>query len=90
MIKSKYSPLGVVAEFTGAYSRSESNRPGNGYGYHILALNYYCDGNVLKTAHETSTSFTVNANFFDAEIYDTAQGDRLSGVGFNVIKEMNP
>lgn len=88
MIKSKYSPLGVVAEFTGSYQRSETNRPGNGYSYHIFALNYYCDGNILKTAHETSTSFQINANFFDAEIYDIAQGDRLLSEGFNVIKDM--
>lgn len=88
MIKSKYSPIGVNPEFTGSYIRSESNRPGNGYGYHMLALNYYCDGNVLKTAHETSTAFNINANYFDAEIYDSAQGDRLLEEGFQMIKDM--
>lgn len=87
MIKSKYSPMGVNPEFTGAYERPESNRPGNGFGYHLLALNYYCDGNVLKTAHETSTAFYINANFFDTEIYDSAQGDRLLEEGFHMIKD---
>lgn len=88
MIKSKYSPLGVAIEFTGSYGRPESNRPGNGYSYNILALNYYCDGNILKTVHETSTSFSIAANFCDFEIYDTAQGDRLLAEGFNVIIDM--
>jgi hypothetical protein len=56
--------------------------------FSILALNYYCDGNVFKTAHETSTAFSINSNFFDAEIYDTAQGDRLLAEGFNIIYDM--
>jgi hypothetical protein len=64
------------------------NRPGNGYGYNMLALNYYCDGNNFKTAHETSTEFSLNANILDAEIYDTAQGDRLLAEGFNVMYDL--
>ncbi|MDP3312741.1 hypothetical protein [Lutibacter sp.] len=88
MIKSKYTPMGVTIKFNGGYGRPESNMPGNGYSYSILALNYYCDGNNFKTAHETSTAFLINANFYDAEIYDTAQGDRLLAEGFNVIYDM--
>ncbi|HWR33079.1 MAG TPA: hypothetical protein VN451_06120, partial [Chitinophagaceae bacterium] len=88
MVKLKYTPMGVNNNFNGGYGRSEPNMPGNGYSYSILALNYYCDGNILKTARETSTSFQINANFFNAEIYDTAQGDRLLAEGFNVMYDI--
>jgi hypothetical protein len=88
MIKSKYIPTGVQANFNSSYTVIYSNTTANGFAYSIMPLNYYCDGNVVKTAHETSTAFTINANFFDAEIYDPAQGDRLLGEGYNVIKDM--
>lgn len=88
MIKSKYTPIGVEADFQGSYSPTYPNMPANSYMYRIIPLNYYCDGNALKTAHETSTYFQIAANMFDAEIYDTAQGDRLLGEGFNVIDDL--
>lgn len=88
MIKSKYIPMGVKAEFHLNYGHPLVYRPVNDYAYSIMALNYYCDGNILKTAHETSTSFQINANFFNAEIYDTAQGDRLLAEGFNVMHDL--
>ena len=88
MIKSKYAPTGVEALFNGAYEASVTYMPVNSYRYNILALNYYCEKNVFKTAHETSTSFQIAANAFDAEIYDTAQGNRLLLEGFNVMYEM--
>ncbi|MHB1196619.1 MAG: hypothetical protein ACYC0A_07240 [Lutibacter sp.] len=88
MIKSKYTPIGVEAGFQGSYNPTYPNMPANSYSYRIIPLNYYCDGNTFKTAHETSTSFQIAANMFDAEIYDTAQGDRLLAEGFNVIYDM--
>lgn len=88
MIKSKYSPFGVNAGFNGGYGRPEPNTSGNSYSYSILAYNFYCDGNSIKTVHETSTSLSIMANGFDADIYDTAQGDRLLGEGFNVMDDM--
>ena len=88
MIKSKYSPIGVNINFNSGYSRSESNMPGNGFSYSIMALNYYCDGNIIKTEDETSTNFGIAANIFDTEIYDTAQGDRSMAEGFNVMHDL--
>ncbi len=88
MIKARYTPMGVLAGFNGGYNRSEQNTSCNSYAYSITPLKYYCDDNSLKTEHETSTYFSINANIFDAEIYDTAQGDRLSAEGFNVINDM--
>jgi hypothetical protein len=88
MIKSKYTPMSVEAIFHGAYSSPSVDMQVNGYSYSIIPLNYYCDGNTIKTEHETSTYFQISANFFDAEIYDTAQGDRLLGEGFNVMYNM--
>lgn len=88
MIKSEYTPMGVEAGFHGAYNPPYPNMPANSYGYSIIPLNYYCDGNALKTARETSTYFQIAANMFDAEIYDTAQGDRSYAEGFHVIKDM--
>jgi len=85
MIKSKYSPMGVQAISHENYGSASPNRPANDYTYSIIPLNYYCEGNTVKTADETSTYFTISANYMDAEIYDTAQGDRLPGEGFNVL-----
>ena len=84
MIKLKYTPKGVSANFGGVYGRSEINRPGNSYGYRIKPLNYYCDGNNIKIADESPNSFSISANKFNAEIYDTAQ----RAEGFNVMSDM--
>ncbi len=88
MIKSKYSPMGVHANFNGGYNRAEPNTSCNSYACSIIPLNFYCDGNTIKTEHETSTYFSINANIFDSEIYDTARGDRLLAEGFNVMYNM--
>lgn len=88
MIQSKYSPMGVEAGFNGSYTRADANMAGNGYYYSIIPKNYYCDGDIIRKAHETSTLFSINANMFGVEIYDTAQGDRLLGEGFNVMQDM--
>lgn len=87
MVKSKYTPVAVEANFNGVYDRSEQNRAGNSYYYRIIPLNYYCDGTNIKTAEETGSYFEIAANMFDAEIYDTAQGDRLLMEGFNVMAD---
>jgi hypothetical protein len=88
MIKSKYAPVGVSAFMNGGYNRSESNMAGNGFTYSIIPLNFYCDGNNIKTEVETPTYFSINANLSGAAIYDTAQGDRLLLEGFNVIYDL--
>jgi hypothetical protein len=87
MVKSKYTPMSVEGIFYGVYG-SQGNMQANGYSYNIIPLNYYCDGNTVKTEHETSTYFQIAANFFDTEIYDTARGDRLLAEGFNVMYDM--
>ena len=88
MVKSKYVPMGVSSIFHGAYSSSQPSMPGNSYSYSIIPLNYYCDGGMMKTAEETSTYFQIAANFFDAEIYDEAQGGRAEAEGYNVMMDM--
>ncbi|HTE26459.1 hypothetical protein [Flavitalea sp.] len=88
MIKSSYAPMGVDAVFHENYGSPSLNWQPNGYSYSIIPLNYYCEGNTIRTAHETSTYFSISTNIFDAEIYDTAQGDRLSAEGFNVLNFM--
>jgi hypothetical protein len=88
MIKSKYTPMGVQAIYHENYGSGSPNRPANDYSYSIIPLNYYCEGSAVKTAHETSSYFSINANSMEAEIYDTAQGDRLLLEGFNVLNSI--
>jgi hypothetical protein len=88
MIRSKYSPTGVNAYFNSGYNSPVSHIPVNTYTYSIKPLNFYCDGNVVKTVHESSTYFQVGINFFSAEIYDTAMGGRLLSEGFNILPQM--
>jgi hypothetical protein len=85
MIKSKYSPKGVSAFMNVSYDRPELNMPCNSYRYSIHPLNFYCNGNTIQTASETSTLFEITVNGFDIDIYDTAQGDRALAEGFNVM-----
>jgi hypothetical protein len=88
MIKSKYVPMGIRADFSGAFALPQPAMPVNGYHYRIIPLNYFCDGNSLKTAHETSTYFQISVNFFDSEIYEEAQGGRSMAEGFHVMPDM--
>ena len=89
MIKSKYTPKSVEANFHGAYNPLYPNMPGNSYAYSIIPLNFYCDGNTIKTAHETSTYFSISANIFDAEIYESPNSEEAtSGMGYHYIKDM--
>jgi hypothetical protein len=88
MIKSKYTPLGVKIDFGGAYESPYPNMLANCYYYHIMAFDFYCDGNTIKTDDETSTTFQISANGFDTEIFDTAQGDRALAEGFNVMYDL--
>ena len=89
MIKSNYTPMGVKALFHENYGYPITGRPANDYGYSIIPLNFYCDGNTLKTAHETSTYFSITANYFDAEIYGSPNNEEASsGLGFHYIPNM--
>jgi hypothetical protein len=88
MIKSKYIPMGVSADFHGGYNGADPMIPVNTYNYRIIPLNYFCEGGAVKTADETSTYFQIGVNFFDAEIYYEAQEDRASAEGFHVMQDM--
>ena len=88
MIKSKYKPMGVAANYHENYGNTSRNWQPNNYGYSIIPLNFYCEGNTIKIAGEVPTYFSIRANYFEAEIYDTAQGDRLLMEGFNSIPDM--
>lgn len=88
LIKSKYTPMGVEADFYGSFDRPDPEIPVNNYYYNILFLNYFCEGNVIKTAHETSTSFTISINRFDGEIYESPDENNTSGEGFYFFKNI--
>ena len=88
MIKSKYSPMGLKIKFGGAYESSYHFMPVNSYYYHIMAFNFYCDDNTIKTVTESATIFQIYVNKFSVDVYDTAQGDRSSAEGFNVIHDL--
>jgi len=88
LVKSKYSPTGVEADYNGSYDRPDADVPVNNYDYNIYFLHYYCEGNVLKTDHETSTSMTVSANRFDSKIYEKPDENNLPPEGFYSIKKM--
>jgi len=72
MIKSKYNPTGVEADFNGSYDRPDPEIPVNNYSYQIYFMPYFCEKNVMKTAHETSTTFSVTSNRVDWNIFETA------------------
>jgi hypothetical protein len=88
LVKSSYSPIGVEADFNGSYDRPDTEVPVNIYDYNIYFLHYICEGNVLKTDHETSTSLTVSVNRFDPKIYEKPDENNLPGEGFYSIKKM--
>lgn len=89
MIKSKYTPVGVKALFHENYGSPVANRPANDYGYSIIPLNFYCDGNSIKTAGETPTYFNITANLCAAEIYELLNNEEAtSGTGFHYIQDM--
>ena len=88
LIKSKYSPTGVEADYNGSYDRPDAEAPVNLYNYNIYFLHYFCEGNVIKTDHETSTSLTISANRFDPKIYEKPDENNLPAEGFCSLKKM--
>jgi len=88
LVKSSYSPTGVEADYNGSYDRPDAEVPVNLYNYNIYFMHYYCEGNVLKTDHETSTSLTISVNRFDPKIYEKPDENNLPGEGFYSIKKM--
>ena len=47
LIKSKYTPMGLEADFYGSYDRPDPEMSINNYDYNILFLNYFCEGNII-------------------------------------------
>jgi hypothetical protein len=88
LVKSSYSPIGVEADFNGSYDRPDTEVPVNIYDYNIYFLHYICEGNVIKTDHETSTSLTVSVNRFDPKIYEKPDENNLPAEGFCSLKKM--
>src|ERR1035437_6229885 len=81
MIKSKYSPMGLKIKFGGAFESSYPFMPVNCFYYHIMAFQFYCEENTIKTVAESGTIFQIYVNKFIVDIYDTAQGGRSSAEG---------
>jgi hypothetical protein len=69
LIKSKYTPIGVEADYNGSYDRPDTDTPVNMYDFKIYFMPYYCKNNIIKTADETSTTFFIASNRFDGNIY---------------------
>jgi hypothetical protein len=88
LIKSKYTPMGVQADFNGSYDTPDREIPVNNYDYNIYFMHYFCEGNIIKTDHETSTSLSISANRIDAKIYENPDGNNVPGEGFYSIKKM--
>jgi hypothetical protein len=88
LIKLKYTPMGVQADFNGSYDTPDHEIPVNNYDYNIYFLHYFCEGNIIKTDHETSTSLSISANRFDAKIYESPDENNAPGEGFYSIKKM--
>jgi hypothetical protein len=88
MIRSIYTPIGVEADFNGSYYRPETEIPVNNYDYNIYFMPYYCEKNVVKTAHETSTTFSIAINRFDGKIFETPDENNTSGEGYYSMKKM--
>ena len=80
--------MGVQADFNGSYDTSDREMQVNFYDYNVYFLHYYCEGNIIKTNHETSTRLSVSANRFDARIYETPDENNLPGEGFFSMKKM--
>jgi hypothetical protein len=87
LVKSKYAPVGVEADFNGSYDTPDAELPVNNFDYNIYFMHYYCEGNVIKIQHETSTSFFVAANRFDGNIYATDENN-TTGEGYYSIINM--
>jgi hypothetical protein len=88
LVKSKYSPTGVEADFNGSYDRPFAEMPVNLYDYNVYFMHYYCEGNVIKANSETSTSLTISANRFDDHIYETPDENNLPVEGYYHIRKM--
>jgi hypothetical protein len=88
LTKSKYTPMGVQADFNGSYDTPDREIPVNIYDYNIYFLHYFCEGNVIKTDHETSTSLSISANRIDAKIYETPDENNLPAEGYYSMKKM--
>src|SRR4030095_5161820 len=88
MIKSKFSGKGVDVYTNSSQNQTMAYMPVNSYAFSMIPLEFYCDGNTIKTVHETSSYFQIGVNSFQSEIYDTAQGDRALAEGFNVMYQM--
>jgi hypothetical protein len=86
LMKSKYNPVGVEADFNGSYDRPDAEVPVNNYSYKIYFMPYYCEKNVIKTADETSTTFSVESNRVDWNIY-ALPGESMPE-GFYSMKNM--
>lgn len=88
LIKTKYTPMGVEADFNGSYDRPETEMSVNNYNYNIYFMPYYCENNIIKTAHETSTTFSIAANRFDGKIYEIPDESNTSGEGYYSLINM--
>ena len=88
LIKTKYTPMGVEADFNGSYDRPDAEIPVNNYNYNIYFIHYFCENNIIKTAHETSTTLSIAANRFDGKIYETPDENNTSGEGYYFLINM--
>jgi hypothetical protein len=70
MIQSKYTPMGLQANFLVSYGRAEPNMPGNYFRYTIASYIFYCDGSIMvkEQIRDNYNQFYINANLFENKI----------------------
>jgi len=70
MIQSKYTPMGLQANYLCSYGRAEPNMPGNFFAYQISSYIFYCDGSIMvkEKIRDYYTAFFINANLFENKI----------------------
>ena len=87
LIKSKYTPIGVEADFNGSYDSPDAETHVNMYDFNIYFMPYYCKNNVIKAADETSTTFSIGSNRFNGNIY-AIPNETASSEGYYFLKNM--
>lgn len=91
MVQKSYQPMGLDADFNGAYYSFQSEYQwANQFSYNLRLMPYYCKGTVISKAHETSTSLVIAANVitFGPEIYEPFIDASAWDEGFRSMRQM--
>jgi hypothetical protein len=84
MLQENYKPLGADASYSGVYYGNYGGTPKypNSFAYSLFVLPYFCENGTLQKAHETNTTFYINANEMGVNIYEPDLREEVSIDGF--------